>query len=405
MNWHKTSVVARREFAERATRPVFWVTTALGVILMIALIVGPGVIHKLSHPAVTVGSVGVPRTQLEQIYQQIPHHGPLHVKREPNLGAATRLIKSGHLSGTFARRGSRFYFYGSPSQTVDALIAGMNRLALVQNLNPKVLHTVLTTAAKTAVTVIPLAPTTSFIVRSLSIYALGLVLFMLVLMYGVLIGMSVVEEKETRHAEMLLARLTPNVLLSGKILGFGALAFLQLAIWAGTSVITYQLNGHRAFLHALPLADLCLFALWAIIGYGQYATIFAALASRASRTTEMNQATMPVVLILLVGYFGSILATTHPVGILATILHIMAFMPFLAPIMAFALLQLGGLPWWQLLLDVILQSLVWWSMLNYAGRLFRRHLLDYQFHPKRLSLRKNASEKTSGRRDPPASVL
>lgn len=403
MNWRKTSVIARREFSERTARPVFWMTTLLGVILMIALIVGPSVIQKLSHPTVTVGSVGVPRVQLERIYQKIPHRGPLHVKYEPNLGAASRLVKSGHLSGFFAQRGSRTYFYGSPNGTVDALIAGINRVALVQSLGPKVLHTVMTAEAKTAVTVVPMAPTTSFIVRSLSIYALGLVLFMLVLMYGVLIGMSVVEEKETRHAEMLLARITPNALLSGKILGFGALAFLQLAIWAGAALITYLIHGHTAFLHALPLEDICLFALWAIIGYGQYATIFAALASRATRTTEMNQATMPVTLIVLVGYFGSILASTHPVGILATILHAMAFVPFLAPIMAFALLQLGGLPWWQLLLDVSLQLFVWWWVLGYASRLFRRHLLDYQFHPKRASLWNKSEAKTRVRRDPPAS--
>ena len=382
MNWHKAQIVARREFSERAAKPAYWVTTLLGVVLMVALIVGPSVIQKLSHSTVTIGSVGVPRAQLEAVYRQIPHHGPLRVKIQPNLATAFQLVRSGHLPGVFARYGSRLYFYGSPNGTVDALIAGINRLALVHNLGPQALHTVMITEARTAVVVVPMAPTTTFIVRSISIYALGLVLFMLVLMYGVLIGMSVVEEKETRHAEMLLARITPNALLSGKILGFGGLAFLQLVIWAVAATVTYLFHGHGTLLHALPMGDLGLFALWAVIGYGQYATVFAALASKASRASEMNQATMPVSLIVMVGYFGSILASTHPVGILAAILHAMAFVPFWAPIMAFALLQLGGLPWWQLLLDVLLQLVVLWWALGYASRLFRRHLLNYQSRAK-----------------------
>lgn len=378
MDWQKTQIVARREFSERATKPAYWLTTLLGILMMVALIFGPTVIHNLSHPGVTVGSVGVPKASLQSVYHQIPHHGSLKIKVEPTLATASHLVKSGHLPGFFVQRGSRLYYYGSPSASIDALIGGLNRLALLHHLGPQILQTVLNAETHTAVVVVALAPTTAFIVRSISIYALGLVLFMLVLMYGVLIGMSVVEEKETRHAEMLLARITPNALLSGKILGFGCLAFLQLAIWGIAATIAYALHGHHTLLHALSMGDLGLFALWAVIGYGQYATIFAALASRASRTSEMNQATMPVSLFVMVGYFGSILATSHPVGILAAILHVMAFVPFLAPIMAFALLQLGGLSWWLLLLDVMFQLAVLWWALGYASRLFQRHLLNYQ---------------------------
>ncbi len=378
MDWQKTLIVARREFSERATKPAYWITTLLGVLVMVALIFGPTVIHQLSHPAVVVGSVGVPTAPLQAVYHQIPHHGPLKVRVEPTLATATHLVKSGHLQGFFSQRGSRLYYYGSPSASVDTLIGELNRLALLHHLGPQMLQTVLNAETDSSVVVVAMAPTTAFIVRSISIYALGLVLFMLVLMYGVLIGMSVVEEKETRHAEMLLARISPTALLSGKILGFGGLAFLQLAVWALAAALAYLLHGNHLLLHALSMGDLGLFALWAIIGFGQYATIFAALASRASRTSEMNQATMPVSLVVMVGYFGSILATTHPVGILAAILHIMAFVPFLAPIMAFALLQLGGLSWWLLLVDVLFQLAVLWWALNYASRLFQRHLLNYQ---------------------------
>ncbi len=379
MDWRKTQIVARREFAERAIKPGYWVATLLGVVFMVALFIGPSVIHKLSHPTVTVGSIGISAPQLQTVYRQIPHHRPLRVKIEPTFSKAAHLVKSGHLQGFFTKRGARVYYYGSPGTGTGALIAGIDRFALFRHLQPQILHKVLQVEAHSAVVVVAMAPSTASIVRSASIYALGLVLFLLVMMYGVFIGLSVVEEKETRHAEMILAHINPNALLAGKILGFGGLAFLQLLIWGLAGVLSYLIHGHHAQLYALPMGDMGLFTLWAVIGYGQYATLFAAMASRASRTAEMNQATMPVTLIVMVGYMGSILASTQPVGILATILHVTAFVPFLAPIMAFAMLQSGGLPWWQILLDVLLQLAVLWWALSYAAHIFRRHLLTY--HP------------------------
>ena len=180
---------------------------------------------------------------------------------------------------------------------------------------------------------------------------------------------------------MILAHINPNALLAGKILGFGGFGVLTIAdmgvgrsaqlpyTWTSCPVIRTA-DGRHGLIH------------WAVIGYGQYATLFAAMASRASRTAEMNQATMPVTLIVMVGYMGSILASTQPVGILVTILHVTAFVPFLAPIMAFAMVQSGGLPWWQVLLDVLLQLAVLWWALSYAANIFRRHLLTY--HPRNI---------------------
>ncbi len=389
-------VIAFREFGERAGRPAFWLTTLFGVLLMIALIIGPGLLQQLTHPAVTVGSVGVPPVQLERLYQGIPHQGKLVVKPFSSNRLARSQVASGHLPGYFVRTNGRLAFVGRPNSTIDTLIAQINRRALLRRVAPAALAAIARAQRATQVLLVPLSPTTSFIVRSASIYVLGLVLFMLVLMYGMLIGMSVVEEKETRHAETLLTRVTADGLLAGKIIGVGALAFLQLFIWGVAASATFAANGGHLPFNALPASDLGLFLLCAIIGYAQYGSIFAGLAARASRTSELNQATTPLAMIVMVGYVGSALAASHPTGVMAEVLHVMAFIPFWAPILAFALLQLGGLPWWQLLLDIALQLAVIVWIIRFSADIFRRRLLDYRAlaHPRRWGRR-------SGKLSPP----
>ncbi len=109
MDWRNTQIVACREFAERAIRPAYWVSTPLGIVFMVALFLGPSVIHKLPHPTVTVGSVGISAPQLQTVYRQIAHHRPLRVKIEPALSKAAHLVKSAHLQGFFTKRGARVY--------------------------------------------------------------------------------------------------------------------------------------------------------------------------------------------------------------------------------------------------------------------------------------------------------
>ena len=48
---------------------------------------------------------------------------------------------------------------------------------------------------------------------------------------------SVVKEKENRTAEVLLLSVRPVQLMMGKVLGLGALALLQVAVWLGGGML------------------------------------------------------------------------------------------------------------------------------------------------------------------------
>ena len=367
--------VFRREWIERARRPGYWVTTILGMAVMALLVVLPSVITHSLHPTETLGSVGVPRAILTAV---APHGVRLRVEPFRTYQQAAKQVTQHNLTGFFRSVDGHLRFYGDPNSTVSAMISTLDQHALARAIPPQVSALVAKTSAATAVRIIPLASGTRAIVHSLAIYALNIVMMILVMTYGVFIGMSVVEEKESRHAEMLMAWTRPRTLMFGKIIGFAALAFLQLALWAATGLTALVIkHGGQANLGITP-GLVTLFVLWAVLGYLEFSSAFAALAARAARSAELNQAVMPISLLALLGYLGSVIALAHPSGILANLLHIGAFVPFLAPFLGFALLQLGGMPWWQILLDALWQLAFWWWLLRFAANLFHRHLLLFQ---------------------------
>jgi hypothetical protein len=73
-------------------------------------------------------------------------------------------------------------------------------------------------------------------------YIMGLVLYVVMLMYGIQVMSSVVEEKTSRIAEVLMSSVTPFQMMLGKVFGVGAAALLQLVIWGTTAtlVTTYR---------------------------------------------------------------------------------------------------------------------------------------------------------------------
>jgi hypothetical protein len=58
-------------------------------------------------------------------------------------------------------------------------------------------------------------------------------LYMMILLYGQNVLRSVLEEKTTRVAEVVMASVKPDVLMAGKVLGVGAVGLVQQLVWVG----------------------------------------------------------------------------------------------------------------------------------------------------------------------------
>src|SRR5205807_6022589 len=63
------------------------------------------------------------------------------------------------------------------------------------------------------------------------VFGMGFVIYLTVLMYGQVILGAVIEEKETRIAEILFSSMRAFPLMMGKLVGVSLVALTQLAIW------------------------------------------------------------------------------------------------------------------------------------------------------------------------------
>ncbi len=79
----------------------------------------------------------------------------------------------------------------------------------------------------------------------ITVLLLATVLFITLLSYGVMIMRSVLEEKASRVIEVLLCSATPDELMSGKILGVGAVGLLQVVTWGAMGIAIRRAARHH----------------------------------------------------------------------------------------------------------------------------------------------------------------
>ena len=64
-----------------------------------------------------------------------------------------------------------------------------------------------------------------------------MIIYIMVIMYGSHTLTAVIEEKSSRMVEVLLASVSPENLMLGKVLGIGLAGLTQFGIWAGTMLL------------------------------------------------------------------------------------------------------------------------------------------------------------------------
>jgi len=225
------------------------------------------------------------------------------------------------------------------------------------------------------------------------LFAIGVAvtLYLTIFMHGSNVMRGVLEEKQTRVAEVVLSSVPSNTLLFGKVLGIGAVGFTQLIVWTAMSTALMAIRapllarfGMQVDAFALPdvtfaLASVILLSF--LLGFLFYAALFAGVGALVSTEQDAQQAQMPVVLLLVLSLAMVQGVVTNPEGSLATI---MTLLPMSSPIVLPLRLSLAPVPATELIasLVILLLSAVVATLL--ASRLYRTGVLMYG---KRATLR------------------
>ena len=125
--------------------------------------------------------------------------------------------------------------------------------------------------------------------------SVGHLIYISVLMYGQFVLGAVIEEKETRIAEILFSSMRSFPLMMGKLIGVSLVALTQLGIWAiAFLTISVWLAGSSFTLPQIPPLVFVYFVLYFLLGYFIYATIYAVVGAMVTTTQEGGQLALPV---------------------------------------------------------------------------------------------------------------
>ncbi|MFT4111850.1 ABC transporter permease [Silvibacterium sp.] len=211
-------------------------------------------------------------------------------------------------------------------------------------------------------------------------YAMSLLLTLSVMMYGMNVGRSIIQEKTSRIFEVMLSTVNPMDLLVGKLVGIGAVGFTQLAIWgaagalfAGTAMAQSLLSSNGVSLSVSPV-EIALFGVYFVLGYALYSTLFAGIAATCDTEQDFQQfaplAAVPVWL-----SFGMIsLILSNPNSIWSVLI---SFFPLCAPITMFLRLASQFPPAWQIAVSVGLMVLSVAVVMWFTSRIYRVGILMY----------------------------
>ncbi len=219
------------------------------------------------------------------------------------------------------------------------------------------------------------------------------VLYIAIILASQSVMSAVAEEKTSRVAEILIATISPIDLMTGKTLAAAVLAIGQLIVWAATAVallpsasVMLEGDGHHGaaaaangaaasnLLLAVTPGELAAFAMFFVLGYLQYATVYAAAASLVSRTEDLGSVTTPMIMPVVGAFFIAQFALLQPS---APFVVACSFVPFVSPFVMFTRVAISIVPWWQVALAGLMNLVLVAVCFYLSGKVYRVGMLLY----------------------------
>jgi ABC-2 type transport system permease protein len=211
-----------------------------------------------------------------------------------------------------------------------------------------------------------------------------MVMYVTVLLYGINVMRSILEEKTSRIMEVMLSTASSKEMMAGKILGVGAVGLTQVGIWAaaaagfaGYAVVT---SGMVKTLKAVMNPMLLIyFVVFFLLGYVLYSTLCAAVGSMVNSDQEAQQMQFLVMMPMILAVIFITNIFTHPNSSIAIF---GSLFPFTAPLVMFARIAISGdTPVWQIGLSIGLMVATIYAMVWLCARIYRVGILMYGKKP------------------------
>jgi ABC-2 type transport system permease protein len=214
------------------------------------------------------------------------------------------------------------------------------------------------------------------------VFIIAFLIYITILLYGQVVLGAIIEEKETRIAEILFSSVRPFHIMIGKLIGVSLMGLTQMIIWgaAFSALALYVVPAMSAKgiqginLPRLPPFFFVYFFLFFVLGYFIYATIYALVGSMVTTSQEGGQMAMPVVFLLMAGLYLAFPVIRAPNSSFA---FWVSMVPFFAPITMMVRIVSQTPPFWQIALSLAIGFATVIALLWLASRIYRIGMLMY----------------------------
>ena len=341
------SLVIRRELLERTRQRSFAISTGVTLLIVLAIAVLPALLADDGPTEYDVGVVDGTASPLSDALPRVDLGREVKVSTRtlPERAEAERLVRDGTLDA--AIDGETVIVEEELDGELEALVQLANRdvraaqaLAAVGVSGEQASAITDPPPLRTAA----LEPPDRQREDRRGLVNIGVfIVFGQIFGYGFAVASSVVEEKSSRVVELLLAKLRPRELLTGKIVGVGALGFAQLVLFLAVGLVAATASGSVDVPPGLAGAVVIVLG-WFLLGYALYSALFAMSGAIASRVEELQNTTSPVTFLIMGGYVAAIFATGEPGGAVA---RVASFIPFFSPLVMPIRMGAGEAQGWE----------------------------------------------------------
>lgn len=435
---NKISVIIKREYVTRVRKKSFIIMTLLAPLLMASVILIPALVMSngdkdfkkiaVIEDGSNLFKNAIPNTSdaefvyLENVdindlkgsFEQAGYYGILYISPEiTNIPNAIQLISKkqppigilDHIETSLEKEIERQKLLAYNIENLDDILKSINTSVSVQTINIDETGQVKETSTG---------------ISMVLAYLGGLLMYMLVFLFGAQVMRGVIEEKTSRVVEVIISSVKPVQLMMGKIIGIALVGLTQFMIWitltigiatfirttilpassvqditqnmpqnlmasnpamADNAQVTAAVQGNlseyaQIFDNAMnqPWGLIIFsFLFYFITGYLLYASIFAAIGSAVDNETETQQFMLPVTIPIILALMVAIGTMQNPES---SVSFWFSMIPLTSPIVMMARIPFG-VPYWQIGVSMILMLLTFWVFVLMAAKIYRTGILMY----------------------------
>ncbi|WP_263383651.1 ABC transporter permease [Granulicella arctica] len=399
---HNVWLIAQREYLERIRTKSFLVMTILIPLLMGGGIFGSAYLGGKSQSNSHIAIVSKDIQVAEDLQAELEHgkHSKMVVDIISPPAADTRHVLDGELADKQldgylwitpgANSGARPSFAWTPKSKADIVTKGTISTALRTVLTRESLTHQGMVASDVDALMQPVDLDNSQAGKNddsetafFSAYALFFLMYFVIMLYGMNVARSIIEEKTSRVFEVLLATIRPEEMMAGKVIGVGSVGLTQVGIWLLTAIILTSTSLVAHFTGSdvhVPLSAMQIgfFIVFFLLGYLLYSSIAAALGAMTNSEQELQQLNMFLVMPLALCMFSLSVVIPNPDGAAATVL---SFIPFCTPLIMYLRISMGHPSGVQIASSIALMIVTIYGILWIASRIYRVGILMYGKKP------------------------